>query len=116
MDHNGELIAHVSTTGDGIVHLKDSDIASLSDHEGSLMGSDNTLLAGSTSRRVERNETKDQSFQINAPIGIGGFVEVDHLNILDNKALHTSIQVNHAVSQDNFDRLMNARLATWGKY
>lgn len=79
------------------------------------MGSDSTLLAGSTSRRVERNETKDQSFQVNAPIGVGGFVEVDHLVIVDNKALHTSIQVNHAVSQDNFDRLMDARLASWGK-
>lgn len=81
-----------------------------------MLGSDSTFVAGSTSRRVERNETKDQSLQVNGPIGVGGFVEVDDLVIADNKAHHFSIQVNHAVSQDNFDKLMNARLASWGKF
>lgn len=58
---------------------------------------------------VERNEANDEALQLNAPIGIGGFVEVDHLVINDNKALKQSIQVNHAVSQDNFDKIMAAR-------
>ncbi|KAJ4393890.1 hypothetical protein N0V93_003106 [Gnomoniopsis smithogilvyi] len=109
-----ELLRHKQPRGDGTVHLKDAELASLSDSEGSSMGCDSTMLAGSTSRRVERNESKDKSFQLNGPIGIGGYVEVDNLVIVDNKALHSSIQVNHAVSQDNFDKLMTARLASWG--
>lgn len=70
-------------------------------------------LAKSTSRTVDRNETTDDALQVNAPIGIGGFVEVDHLVITNNKALKKSIQVNHAVSQDNFDKILAARLATF---
>lgn len=93
------------------MHLKNSDIASLSDSESSTLDSVGVKSKDSTSRVVERNETQDQALQLNAPIGIGGFVEVDHLVIMDNKAVNRSIQVNHAVSQDNFDKIMAARLA-----
>lgn len=92
------------------MHLKNSDIASLSDSENSTLESVGVKSKDSTSRVVERNETKDQALQLNAPIGIGGFVEVDHLVIMDNKAVNRSIQVNHAVSQDNFDKILAARL------
>lgn len=92
---------------DGTIYLKDSDIASLSGSDDSLsLDDEDTLVAGTTSRRVERNETQDVAMQLNAPIGVGGFVEVDHLVIVDNKAINKSLQVNHAVSQDNFEKLL----------
>lgn len=76
------------------------------------MNGERDSSAGTTSRRVEWNEANDQALQVNAPIGIGGFTEVDHLVIINNKALKKAVQVNHAVSQDNFDKIMAARLAT----
>lgn len=75
------------------------------------MSGQNESLAGVTSRRVERNTTKNQAIQVNAPIGVGGFVEVDHLVIIDNEAFEKSIQVNHAVSLDIFDKILAARPA-----
>lgn len=99
------------TTEDGTIHLKDSDIASLSDSDTSSV-TEVEDLSKSTSRVVDNNKATDDAFQLNGPIGIGGFVEVDHLVITNNTALKKAIQVNHAVSQNNFDKLLAARLST----
>lgn len=98
--------------GDGTIRLKDSEIASLSDIDNSSVKENDHYPAGTTSRMVDKNETGEQALQVNGPLGIGGFVEVDHLTITNNKARETSIQVNHGVSQDNFDRMLAARSET----
>lgn len=92
------------------MRLRDSDIASLSDGDSTLV--DGAGDTKSTSRTVDNNIADDFALQLNAPIGTEGFVEVDHLVITNNKALKDAYQVNHAVSQDNFDKLMAARLAS----
>lgn len=108
--HDADM-KYLFETGDGTIHLKDADIASLSDTDSSMTVFEEDS-ARSTSRTVDRNEATDFALQLNAPIGIGGFVEVDHLIITENRALKKSIQVNHAVSQDNFDKIMAARFST----
>lgn len=95
---------------DGTVHLKDPDIASLSGSEDSSLFDDKSTLLGETSSRVERNESHQEALQINSAIGIGGYAEVAHVIIVDNKALDQSIQVNHAISQENFNAILLMKL------
>lgn len=93
------------------MRLRDSDIASLTDGESTLVDESGDSPNKSTSRKVDNNIADDWALQFNAPIGTEGFREVDHLVITNNKALKEAIQVNHAVSQGNFEMLMAARLA-----
>jgi hypothetical protein len=65
-----------------------------------------------TSRIVVENLTIEQALQINGPIGEDGWMEASHLVIKQNKASGSSIQVNHAISKDDFQALLAARLPT----
>ncbi|KAK1144194.1 hypothetical protein N8T08_005607 [Aspergillus melleus] len=96
------LINHQVPDGDNTVALGDKELGCL--------GSDG---AGShTTRLILNNVTLDQALQINGPVGEKGWREVSRLTIKDNCARDKSIQVNHAVSLDVFDRLLAARAAT----
>jgi hypothetical protein len=52
----------------------------------------------SARRTVQRNLAREQSLQINAPVGEEGWLEVEDLAIQDNLSTGNSIQVNHAIS------------------
>ncbi|KAI9643517.1 hypothetical protein NHQ30_008136 [Ciborinia camelliae] len=73
--------------------------------------------ASSTSSQIVLgNVTKDQAFQINGSVGEGRWWKVNKLEIRDNEAAGTSIQVNHAVSEDTIQTLLahNDRRRTAG--
>lgn len=70
-----------------------------------------TASGNSTKRIVVDNLTLDQALQINGPIGEDGWREVSHLVVERNNASGTSIQLNHAVSRQDFKDLLAARLA-----
>ncbi|TGO49036.1 hypothetical protein BOTNAR_0447g00010 [Botryotinia narcissicola] len=71
----------------------------------------NVEEAGRASRRiVSKNVARDQALQINAPIGEKGWREASfQLEIRDNEAAGNSIQINHAISEDLFNRLLAHR-------
>lgn len=56
-----------------------------------------------SSRTVSNNISKEQAIQLNAPIGEK---EVLKLEIRDNESMGTSIQINHAISEDLFRQLL----------
>jgi hypothetical protein len=98
-----------------MVPLSDSDISCLrSDRPVPLHAAAAALESAastSTSRIVINNMTEGQALQINGPVGESGWKEVVQLEIRDNRAANKSIQVNHAISEDIFDRLLAARVA-----
>jgi hypothetical protein len=98
-----------------MVPLSDTDIACLNSNNPVLPHADAVALEppadSSTSRIVINNITEGQALQINGPIGESGWREVVHLEIKNNRAGNQSIQVNHAISEENFQRLLAARIA-----
>ncbi|KAF7857810.1 uncharacterized protein EAF02_011177 [Botrytis sinoallii] len=60
-------------------------------------------------RIVSNNVAREQALQINAPIGEKGWREAFQLKIRDNEAAGNSIQINHAISEDLFNRLLAHR-------
>lgn len=52
---------------------------------------------------------REQALQINAPVGEKGWREAFQIEIRDNEATGNSIQINHAISEDLFDKLMAHR-------
>ncbi|TGO54989.1 hypothetical protein BCON_0098g00110 [Botryotinia convoluta] len=71
---------------------------------------ENVEDAGRVSRRiVVKNVVREQALQINAPIGEKGWREAVQLEIRDNEAAGNSIQINHAISEDLFNRLLAHR-------
>jgi len=89
----------------GTVALNSEDIKDISGIDVPL--SDATLP--NTLRIVYNNLTEDQALQINGPIGKDGWLEASHLLIEENKAHGDSIQVNHAIPESVFDKLLLAR-------
>ncbi|KAL9119463.1 MAG: hypothetical protein Q9187_003984 [Circinaria calcarea] len=110
-----ELLRYRSARDDGMVPLSDGDIAWLTDEVAFLTGDADTASKpaanGLTSRIVIDNSTEEQALQINGPIGEKGWWEVSHLEIRRNKAIGRSIQVNHSMSMDAFERLLAVRAA-----
>jgi hypothetical protein len=98
-----------------MVPLSDSDIACLSNDKPAPLhaaaAAPEPAANRSTSRIVINNITEGQALQINGPVGESGWKEVVQLEIRDNSAANKSIQVNHAISEDVFDRLLAARVA-----
>ncbi|KAI3394131.1 hypothetical protein diail_3184 [Diaporthe ilicicola] len=94
----------------GTVRLKDSDIASLTDNDSTVVDNQGNAPKNGTSLTVDNNLADDRALQLNAPIGTEGFLKVDHVTIINNRALKEAYQVNHAVSQANFDKILEARL------
>lgn len=99
-----------------MVSISDGDIACFSAEVASPPNDTDTIpkpVANEpTSRIVTYNSTEGQALQVNGPIGEKGWWEVSHLEIKNNKAADTSIQVNHGTSMDVFDRLLAARSAS----
>ncbi|TGO37888.1 hypothetical protein BHYA_0086g00030 [Botrytis hyacinthi] len=77
---------------------------------GAEVALENVEDAGRVSRRiVSRNVAREQALQINAPIGEKGWREAFQIEIQDNEATGSSIQINHAISEDLFDKLLAHR-------
>jgi len=108
-----ELLKDRPAQDDGMVPLSDGDIACLSNEVASIAGDANAAPKPAandpTSRIVIENLTEGQALQVNGPIGEKGWREVSHLEIRNNKAIGMSIQVNHAVSEEVFERMLAAR-------
>ncbi|KAF7943340.1 hypothetical protein EAE96_011267 [Botrytis aclada] len=60
-------------------------------------------------RIILNNVAREKAVQINAPIGEKGWREAFQLEIRDNEATGNSIQINHAISEDLFKRLLAHR-------
>lgn len=59
-----------------------------------------------SSRIVLNNVVREQALQINGPVGEKGWREAFQLEVRDNQAAGNSIQVNHAISEDMFNKLL----------
>jgi hypothetical protein len=65
-------------------------------------------------RIVLNNLAREQALQINAPIGTKGWKETEKLVIEKNVATGSAIQVNHAISDEVLDLLLEAHRKTTG--
>lgn len=95
--------------------LSNEDIAWLN-HEATFLDDasespSNHSIKDITSRVIINNSTEGQALQINGPIGEIGWREVSHLEIRNNRATGSSIQLNHATSIDVFKQMLAARAA-----
>ncbi|KAB8293067.1 hypothetical protein EYC80_007427 [Monilinia laxa] len=89
----------------GLVHTTRSDLTPRTDNH-NLKKSHPKDANSTASRTILRNVAKEQAFQINGPIGERGWREVTQLEICDNEATGSSIQINHAVSEEVFLQLL----------
>ncbi|RAL64619.1 hypothetical protein DID88_001652 [Monilinia fructigena] len=90
---------------DGFVHVNSGEFIPSMDDD-NLKESHPKDANSIASRIVLRNVTKEQAFQINGPIGERGWREVNQLEICDNEASGSSLQINHAVSEELFLQLL----------
>ncbi|KAJ8063731.1 hypothetical protein OCU04_007594 [Sclerotinia nivalis] len=97
-----ELVKNQHPQNDGLVHIKSEDLSRRTTNGDDVQG--NSKDAGWISGRIVLNNvTREQALQINGPIGEKGWrEEVFHLEIRDNEASGSSIQINHAVSEEAF--------------
>ncbi|CCD50210.1 hypothetical protein BcDW1_9815 [Botrytis cinerea BcDW1] len=94
-----EVVKNHRPEKDGLVHIKSEEL--------SLRTSRDLKDAERGSGRIVlKNVTREQALQINGPIGEKGWREVSQLEIRDNEAAGSGIQVNHAVSEDVFLKLL----------
>ncbi|KAI9730889.1 MAG: hypothetical protein M1834_005607 [Cirrosporium novae-zelandiae] len=110
-----EFLRDRSFQNDNIVTLTDADMKSFCDRVAAITSDLNASASSSTdanldtSRTVLNNSTEGQALQINGAVGEKGWWEVKHLTIKDNKAIEESIQINHGISMDVFNRLLGSR-------
>ncbi|CAD6455816.1 5e77a018-5156-4f60-b40b-2159ab023bf8 [Sclerotinia trifoliorum] len=104
-----ELVKNQHPQNDGFVHIKGEDLSRITTSGDDLGG--NSKDAGWLSRRITLNNvTREQALQINGPIGEKGWrEEVSHLEIRNNEASGSSIQINHAVSEEAFYAMLANR-------
>ncbi|KAF7912335.1 uncharacterized protein EAF01_001356 [Botrytis porri] len=97
-----EAVKNYRPEKDGLVHIKSEELSLRTDKDGKQAGP-------VSSRNVMRNVTRDQALQINGPIGEKGWREVSQLEIIENEAAGNGLQINHAISEDMFIRLLAQR-------
>lgn len=100
-------------TGDGTMALSEDDLVYFNGEVVPLVFDAETSPKYEESkhgaRPVLENVTKEQALQTNGPVGEKGWREVSQLEIRSNTADGRSIQLNHGISTDAFDRLLATR-------
>ncbi|KAK8910236.1 hypothetical protein QC760_001201 [Botrytis cinerea] len=102
---DADVVINYHSQKNGLVHVKNGALSATKKDGDVVLG--NVEEGGQVSSRIVLNNVvREQALQINGPVGEKGWREAFQLEVRDNQAAGNSIQVNHAISEDMFNKLL----------